>query len=59
MKAHRMAKTRKMIPLKILPSSSVNSRTDSTNHPSAMIGQAMRQTLWDFGLFIVLVLNTL
>ena len=54
MKAHRMAKTRKIIPLKILPSSSMNSRTDSTSHPIAMIGQPIRQALLDFGLFIVL-----
>ncbi|MBR5215561.1 MAG: hypothetical protein IKV80_04985 [Bacteroidales bacterium] len=54
MAAQRMAKTRKIIPLKILPSSSMNSRTDSTSHPIAMIGQPIRQALLDFGLFIVL-----
>ena len=47
-----MAKTRKMTPLKILPSSSMNSRTDSASQPSAMIGQAIRQTFWDVSLFI-------
>ena len=52
MTAHRMAKTRKMTPLKTIPSSSMNSSTDSASQPSAMTGQPIRQALWDVSLFI-------
>ena len=52
-------KTRKITPLKIRPSSSMNSRTDSTSHPIAMIGQPIRQALLDFGLFIVLCVSSI
>ena len=49
-----MAKVRSMIPLTMLLSSSMNSKIESTSHPSAMIGVLSRLNLWDFGLFIVL-----
>ena len=59
MTAHRMAKTRKMTPLRIRPSSSMNSRTESAIHPIAMIGQPIRQALLDFCLFPSLFIYTI